>query len=398
MKVEFLEAKKVRKRIKGLLRDYDEYHWAVAWATETEVSESLLANRDRFENVVIGVAFSQTDPGIVDALVGVRNGFVATEFTNGTYHPKIYAFRSGERIVAIVGSANFTGGGLGRNLEGAIQITGKVGDSCLHDILDFVARCREYGRPVTKAYASAYRASWDRARRLPRPERDPVAKFTLRNTTGFLDMEWDEYVRRIHSGGHHDIDKSLELIKIARSWFAATSTFAALPTPQRKAVAGILGEREKEGADLDRDWGWFGSMRGAGDFANRISENDVALARAIDGIPRSGEVTRDRYERFCDAFTEAFANSERTGGVATASRLLAMKRPDTFLCINKPNREGAAKAMAFSRKNLRLEDYWEQVVEPIRHSEWFNSPKPDGQHGELWEARAAMLDAIFYRP
>lgn len=137
-------------------------------------------------------------------------------------------------------------------------------------------------------------------------------------------------------------------------------------------------------------------MRGAGDFANRIAENDEALARAVDGIPRSGEVTHDRNERFCKAFAEAFANSDRTGGVATASRLLAMKRPDTFICISKPNRESAAEAMAFSRKNLRLEDYWEQVVEPIRNSQWFNSPKPDGQDGELWEARAAMLDAIFY--
>ena len=75
-----------------------------------------------------------------------------------------------------------------------------------------------------------------------------------------------------------------------------------------------------------------------------------------------------------------------------------MKRPDTFLCISKPNREGAAEAMAFTRKNLSLEDYWEQVVEVIRHSKWFNSPKPDGADGELWEARAAMLDAIFYSP
>ena len=398
MESEFLEAREISNRLAMLIQEYDEYHWAIAWATETELSPSIFANRDRFRSVVIGVDFSQTDPGIVEALVGVENGYVATKFTNGTYHPKVYAFKSGKRIAAIVGSANFTGGGLGRNLEGAVQMTGEEGDSPLDDILAFVARCRKYGQPVTSAYASAYRVSWEQARRLPRPERNPVAKPTLRGSAGFIDMDWDRYVQRVRTSRHHDVDKSLELLQIVRRWFAGTSSFAELSTPQRKAVAGILGKRGKDGPDLDRDWGWFGSMRGAGDFANRISKNDEALARAVDGIPRSGEVTRGQYDRFCAAFTDAFAQSKRIGGVATASRLLAMKRPDTFLCICNPNREGAARAMAFSRRDLKLNDYWEQVIEPIRHSKWFNSSKPDGQDGELWEARTAMLDAIFYRP
>ena len=398
MKVEFLNAAKVHKRLARLIRDHEEYHWAVAWATETELSKDAFANRNRFKNVVIGVDFSQTDPAVVDALVGVKNGLVATEFATGTYHPKVYGFRSADEIVAIVGSSNFTRGGLGRNLEGAVQLTGKVGDQALDDILEFVANCRKYGRPATPAYASAYRASWERARKLPRAPRNPVSEHMLRASTNFMDMEWSEYARRVRTGGHHNVAESLDLLMVVRRWFAATSSFADFSVSQRKAVAGIAGQRDKDGPELNRDWGWFGSMRGAGDFANRISENDKALARAVDGIPRSGEVSREQYSRFCDAFTEAFANSTRTGGVATASRLLAMKRPDTFLCISKPNREGAAEAMAFTRKNLSLEDYWEQVVEVIRHSKWFNSPKPDGADGELWEARAAMLDAIFYSP
>lgn len=84
--------------------------------------------------------------------------------------------------------------------------------------------------------------------------------------------------------------------------------------------------------------------------------------------------------------------------VPTASRLLAMKRPDTFICICKPNIGEASRRMAFSRTMLELDDYWEKVIEVIRLSDWYHAQKPDGVDGEIWENRVAMLDAILYRP
>ena len=195
-----------------------------------------------------------------------------------------------------------------------------------------------------------------------------------------LTMEWADYMQLVHSARTHDVPQSLELLRIVRRWFADWSTFADFSSPQRKAVAGILGKYEKTSNDLNHDWGWFGSMRGAGDFAKLIRINDRFLARAVDGIPRSGEVTYAQYKRFCASF------------------LQAMKRPDTFLCVCEPNIAGAADALGFARTTLDLDNYWARVVEPIRQSTWHNADKPDGADGELWEARAAMLDALFYLP
>lgn len=75
-----------------------------------------------------------------------------------------------------------------------------------------------------------------------------------------------------------------------------------------------------------------------------------------------------------------------------------MKRPDTFLCVSSPNIIEAANALGFARTTLKLDNYWERVVEPIRLSRWHNADKPPNAEGELWEARAAMLDVLFYRP
>lgn len=399
MDVEFLRANAIDRRLERFIDEFDELHWSVAWATKTPLADALLANAKKFENVTFGVAFSQTDPDIVDALVGIPNAYVATKFSGGTYHPKVYAFRKGRRAAAIVGSANFTRGGLGNNHEAAVAMTGAADEAVFKDIFAFTRDSAGFGQKVTVAYAAAYRASCKRAAALPKPPRDPVGAIPpARAKTELLTAEWAQYARSTRASPYHDVDKSLELLAIARRWYAENATFADFSTPQRKAVAGIIGKYQKIGPDLNRDWGWFGSMRGMGDFANRVDNGDAALVRAIDGIPRSGDVTRAQYERFCSQFRKAFASSTRTGGVPTASRLLAMKRPDTFLCVCKPNIGLASEVLGFARTTLDLGNYWERVVEPIRSAVWYNADKPDGVDGELWEGRAAMLDALFYRP
>ena len=131
MEVEFLSASGVRGRLKRFIEEYDEFHWAVAWGAYTPLAELLFAHRSKFRNVTFGVAFSHTDPEIVDALVGLPNAYVATQFSDGTYHPKVYGFRCGKRAAAIIGSANFTRGGLGKNHEAALLITGTATDPAL---------------------------------------------------------------------------------------------------------------------------------------------------------------------------------------------------------------------------------------------------------------------------
>jgi hypothetical protein len=278
-----------------------------------------------------------------------------------------------------------------------LVIPATIDDPALADILVFAETSAGFGQEVTQPYADAYRASYVRAARLPKPPRNPVLART--GAAGkFTSMDWKEYSRRVRSSRHHNVTKSLQMLAVARRWFATKASFVTFSPAQRKAIAGVLGENQKDGPDLNRDWGWFGSMGAAGDFANRIEENDPALSKALDGIPQSGEVTRAQYDRYCRLFRQAFARSSRTGGVPSATRLLSMKRPDTFLCVCKPNVAAAAKALGFAPTTLHLDNYWERVVEPIRLSVWYNEDKPDHPDGELWEARAAMLDTLFYRP
>lgn len=402
MDVELLTGERVEQALARLIDDHDAFHWVVAWGTGNPLTARLLSHRAKFKAVTFGLAFAQTDPDLVDALVDVPGAYVVAEFPGGTYHPKVYAFRSGSRAVAIVGSANFTNGGLGRNHEASVLITGSADDPVLADILAFAARSAKLGEHVTVDLARRYRLSHRLAMNKPRPSRDPLAQVPHASVKGLssplVDMSWQQYARTVRASDVHNVEKRLNVLRTAQAWLASVPSFRDLDAPQRKALAGTIGDRDKVGDELSQDWAWFGSMRGAGVFANRVAENDQFLADAVDSIPQKGEVTREHFDRFAGLFTKAFENSQRVGRVPTASRLLAMKRPDVFLCISNPNRALAAREMGFAESGLKLENYWDRVVEVIRASKWYNVDKPVTRDGQLWEYRAAMLDAWFYQP
>jgi hypothetical protein len=304
---------------------------------------------------------------------------------------------------AVLGSANFTFGGLGKNLEAAVFVHGDRNDPFFVELFDFTERSASLGVPVTAEFAAAYRASHKRASRLPRPPRNPIESLPKVKTTvlssPLVSMKWVEYAKQIRKSQYHNVNDSLRLLRIAQKWFASVPSFSALSVGQRQAIAGLVVDKlQRVGPDLDRDWGWFGSMKGMGDFAKLVIANSPHLARAVDSVPQKGEVSRQHFDNFVKHFERAFENSDRTGGYATASRLLAMKRPDTFICICNPNVAKASERMGFARTTLTLRDYWDKVVEVVRLSEWYNADKPDGSGGELWENRVALLDAVLYRP
>jgi HKD family nuclease len=66
--------------------------------------------------------------------LGARIGILNTP--SGTYHPKIYVARRGAEIVAVIGSANLTGG-LVNNVEAAVLLRGTEVDEPIRTALQF---------------------------------------------------------------------------------------------------------------------------------------------------------------------------------------------------------------------------------------------------------------------
>jgi hypothetical protein len=258
------------------------------------------------------------------------------------------------------------------------------------------------GSVIDSAFLTSYRLQHAASQRYRETLNKPLRMYRpTRNATypDLLTMSWRNYVAAVKSSPHHNLYIRLDLLRKAHILLNCVNRFSDLALDERKAIAGVVGRKEKLRKDLgDYDWGWFGSMFGAGSFKNRIAENDPHLSLALEHIPPTGEVTREDYFGFLEEFLRAFDTSKRQGGIPTASRLLAMKRPDYFVCVDNKNITKLSHDLGFVRTTMDFDRYWNEVVEPITQAKWWQVRRPAGTEGRIWDGRAAMLDAIYYEP
>lgn len=397
MEVSVLDAQALQEALTRLITNHEDIYRAVAWAHAGPVAEKLIKNKHKFRSVTVGLDFCATDTDFVDSLCDVPNAFVFKK-SGACFHPKIYLFVSGHHVEAIVGSANFTAGGLSTNVEACLHLSCHVGEEIFSKLLKTLQSYERHRQIVTKQLADAYRRQTEIAASRPRP-RSPVlpsdkAEFQ-RIDSDFLKMGWAVFIDELRTDPDHHFEKRMNFLRYIQTLFARVQLFDDLTVSEWKAVAGIMHPDAGADSGLKKyQIGWFGSMQGSGSFTNLIANKDQRIAKAIDCIPRRGAVAEGDFKCFCTLFESAFADSVRTGRTATATRLLAMKRPDMFVCVNNRNKASLAKALHFAPSTLSLRNYWERVIEPIRLANWYNAPRPEGPDAEAWDCRAALVDAI----
>ncbi|KZL04624.1 NgoFVII restriction endonuclease [Pseudovibrio axinellae] len=401
MKINLLNAETLRGTLPRLICSHDEIQVAVAWGYNGELAKLLMEHSAKFRSVIIGLNGFATCPDLVDRLIDTPNAWVA-KATTGIFHPKIYLFRSGSRTEAIVGSANFTSGGLQRNYEACLHIEGSGKEDIFEQLQKELCCYDTLKQRVTSTLSDSYRRQHAAARRR-QGTRDPILPNDDKSDKGLVStlarMGWAEFALEVKRDHYHSFKGRLELLSEIQSLFSGVDKFSDLPVSVWKGIAGTLGRgNEDTSVPGNHDWAWFGSMGGNGDFASLILKQDPKLGAALDCIPREDPVSFENYNNYCESFHRAFveAGSHHVGNVATATRLLAMKRPDMFVCVNGKNKAGLAKALNFAPSTLSIDNYWERVIVPIQSSPWYNAPRPKTEDSELWDYRVAMLDAIYY--
>lgn len=140
---------------------------AVAWASVGfDAFDTLLANASKLARMVVGTHFYQTHPKFIEACLSNANvRFVLNP--DGVFHPKVYLFEMAEGSwQCVLGSANFTQGGLANNDELAVLLTSDdIGASqALKAMKKTIDGYWNDARPVTKAGLQTYRAAWQRKR------------------------------------------------------------------------------------------------------------------------------------------------------------------------------------------------------------------------------------------
>ncbi|MFM0300246.1 phospholipase D family protein [Paraburkholderia sediminicola] len=398
----YLRGQDLESTVRTLIDNHEELFWAVAWGSMSPLAKHLLANASKVRRFAIGTHFHQTDPDLLDALRDVAGARVVPNSSAGTFHPKIYLFRTANKFALVLGSPNFTRAGFGINHEAALFVEGDTSDTLYRDVFLAVESAWAEANSIGDDFLRAYRLK-HQATRAARA--DLEADLPIKMPTGDSDYRnllgdgWSEFIGRVKLDPHHDIKGRVAIIDCARVWFSQVPRFADMTEGQRKAIAGtyLRNERRPSGVPADLDWGWFGSMVGAGVFKGMVKSQPEGLSAALEFIPRTGSVGERDFERFKVRFLKSFEDAQRGGGLATASRLLALKRPDYFVCVDSANKNKLSDAIGVKKVHLTIDTYWTHVIRPLLCSPWWNAQRPaDDLEGRIWDSRMAFIDAFCY--
>lgn len=391
------KASKIDQALVKLMRKYEKYHIATAWASlGSKASEELLRNKNKIKKMVVGTHFYQTHPDFMEKFISdKRVRFILK--SSGIYHPKMYLFSNNKyEWECLIGSANFTMSALTKNDESIVQFSNS--DSCSESSYKTIkTTIDEYwvnSESIDKNNFHNYKNIWLKNRKKISSLAEEYGKSKKAKPlikSGIFSLDWKEYYELIQNDAFHSFDGRIELLNTAQEYFREYQHFSDMDGVNRREIAGIATENQ---SDSGIGWGWFGSMVGAGKFQNRINTNNRFISQALDVIPLQGKVYKSNYNQFIELFQQAFPDGG--SGVAIASRLLTMKRPDYFVCLDKQNRPKLCDEFGIS-KTVSFNDYWDEIIERILNSVWWSSEEPvDDAEIQAWQGRTAMLDAVFY--
>jgi len=375
------------------IKEHKRIQFAVAWATdENLVYRALKKNKIKIRKSVIGRDGWITKPNVLFEFVSSKKvKFI--ERDRGVFHPKIYLFETGKDWDLIVGSANMTSGGFGNNTETMVHISSSDGDERLY------TECRaaidgywDEAEMMTPQRAENYLRLYSTHRaKNPQPSRDKK-KSTKYVDTSILPMSWEEFFKKTTAVRKHTIEHRFNLLDAVNQSFANNPSMSDMSQDERHMIAGIRN-------NFNDYTGLFGSMdraASAHNWAKHIDDKKQLLSDALDMIPSFGTIDKNSFQQYSKVFREATGYKNAVG---TFTRLLAMKRPDIFVCLTDTNKQALCQDFGISRSTMTYEKYWDEIIERLTQSVWWNAPQPQEAFNlKVWNSRSALLDAIYYVP
>lgn len=417
MNFEFISnSKELSKHFTKLCKQYEHFEWAVAWASDPQqdgfkIGSTLLHYRKKIKRLVVGCHFYQTSPEFIEVFrENPKVRFIPQ--TGGTFHPKVYLFYNKDgKWAAIVGSSNFTRAGFAQNSEANILLTGNKKDDNIRDaISNYISEQWEKADTFTKEQLKEYSASYEKKKSL----RDELSgggtnAFIKPNKQNRVDSShtkarketskrerfviekiqkttpWEKYEKELRKDKKR-FESGIKQLKEAHRLFAKGS-FNKLTDDERKYLAGTIGEKKKDDIfkKVGIDWWMFGTLK-QGRMKTHIINNNKKINDALEAIPLKGDITETMYRKYLNKLRSIEGLDV---GPAVCSRLLAMKRPDFFVSLNKQSKLVISEKYGIPKSKLTADTYWDLIIR-IHEDEWYLHPKT----AEVKPYRMALLDCL----
>ncbi|MGA2624233.1 MAG: phospholipase D-like domain-containing protein [Bacteroidota bacterium] len=116
------DSQTVADTLRKLARSADEVRLAVAYFSDNELVDEWL--QQRLKMALLVALQPPTNPEILKRLLPLPLSKIEVKFFHSNFHSKLYLFyKESKPFAALVGSSNFTGGGLASNLETNVYLT-----------------------------------------------------------------------------------------------------------------------------------------------------------------------------------------------------------------------------------------------------------------------------------
>jgi len=130
-------------------------------------------------------------------------------------------------------------------------------------------------------------------------------------------------------------------------------------------------------------------MQGAGIFCGTLKRDPSPFDKLLVKIPGKGPIDRRVVRNYLKSFIDM-----PNMGIAGATRLLTMKRPDLFFSANNAMMGKAAEVFGFRPNTVAR---YMQALTLLDDAPWYKSAKPsDPELREIWQAKCALIDTYFY--
>jgi len=391
--MKFINSTEIQPVFKQLMNEYDKYSWAVAWAgANFDLTDMLFNNSGKIKRMIIGIHFYQTHPDFIERFYKKKNiKFIMKP--SGIFHPKLYLFENDKSEWAvIIGSHNFTNSAFSSNSEASVLITSedKGSEEIKNDIDEYLNTLWKQAVKLKQGDVIDYKELYRKQKPAIVSVSSKVksAKSSGKLSLDIINMDWDEYFYKVKE---NELEPRVRLLDKANSLFKQYATYREMTENERKGIAGIYNNSFEEDG---YHWFAFGRMSGNGYFHQAIKDNNKYVSDALDEIPMNGMVDSSNYKKFLKIFKKALP--EQNNPIGTATRLLAMKRPDYFICFNDANKDNLTEAFEV-KKSINIEQYWDLIIARILESNWWNDESTKkGMESSVFNYRTAFLDNLYF--
>ena len=389
-------------RFKELVGQARRVDIAVAWAKPCDAVEVLArgaASGTRIR-IAVGLSMNGTKPETLLRLKRFAKLRIALPRC-GIFHPKFYSFRGHDGAICWVGSSNLTAGGFGGNVELVCEYEDDDGEGhrwfkALWNGDDLV---RDSG-PTIAAYIENYVPPKPPPRppyRGDEPEVVPLGdRATWRDFVVGLRTR-DDYCR------FHGIQSPRGI-----TWDVLGEAHSYLHTIARGREVAHLEDWMHLGPDeyhiltgKDTDVGTWGLLGTFSRFTRRSFETEDGdvrgaiheLVEPVLAVPDDEIVPVNVAHDTVHAIMQI-----HNFGPAAATRLVTLARPDCLVSVNGESAAGLENLSDVAHTADGLANDYAELLNWVYQQPWFNAPEPDDPlEREIWNSRAALLDAFVYR-